>query len=107
VIKSARPLVPGDYVLATKYSDGDPCDHFYVGFFKGMLGARYLVADGNGQIARANGFRRCERISKRVGDALCAAMPFIGDHPGRSVWWWCRHIGQLERLNWRVRNEND
>ena len=31
-----RQLAQGDYVLATKYRDGDPCDHFVVGFF-GML----------------------------------------------------------------------
>lgn len=96
--KSTKPLVCGDYVLATKYTDGDPCDHFYVGFFRGMLRDRYLVDDGNGRLARANGFRRCERISQRVGTALCAAMPIIGNVPGRSVWWWRRHVKAMEAL---------
>jgi hypothetical protein len=93
-----KPLVRGDYVLATKYADGDPCDHFHVGFFREMLGDRFLVDDGKGQLARANGFRRCERISARVGHALCAAMPIIGDRSGKSVWYWRHHVGALEQL---------
>jgi hypothetical protein len=100
-----KPLVKGDYVLATKYPDGDPRDHFFVGFFVGMLvdkdgnvTDRYLVDDGKGQLARANGFRRCERISNRVGHALCLIMPHIGDIPGRSVWWWRQHVSAMEAM---------
>ena len=93
-----KPLVRGDYVLATKYDDGDPCDHFFVGFFREMSGDRYMVDDGKGQLARAGGFRRCERITARVGSALCAAMPIIGDIHGTSVWWWRRHVKALEQL---------
>ena len=100
-----KPLVVGDYVLATKYTDGDPCDHFHVGFFRGMLvdvngktTDRFLIDDGNGNLARANGFRRCERISARVGAALCAAMPIIGDRRGRSVWWWRGHVNELDKI---------
>ena len=112
-----KPLIRGDYVLATKYADGDPCDHFYVGFFREMLvdrygktTDRYLVDDGKGQLARANGFRRCERISQRVGTALCAAMPIIGDVRGKSVWYWRRHVRALEQLvsaNARLDREED
>lgn len=91
-------LKKGDYVLATKYSDGDPCDHFSIGFFRCKLDDRYLVEDDKGQLFRASGFRRCERISRRVGDALVAAIPLIGDIPGKSLWWWRRHIGELEKL---------
>lgn len=93
-----RPLAPGDYVLATKYHDGDPCDHFFVGFYRGKLGDRYLVEDLGGRLARATGFRRCQRIGDRVGRALCLAMPLIGDRPGKSVWWWRRHVAALEGL---------
>lgn len=88
----------GDYVLATKWSDGDPCDHFCVGFFRMMLGERYLVEDSNGQLFRAGGFRRCERISRRVGTALVAIFPIIGDMPGKSLWWWRRNIKAMEQL---------
>jgi hypothetical protein len=93
-----RTLVRGDYVLATKYKDGSPCDHFYVGFFREMLGCRYLVEDEKGKLVRANGFRRCERISNRVGHALVAAMQIISSNPWKSVWWWRRHVKALHAL---------
>ena len=99
-----KPLVRGDYVLATKYADGDPRDHFCVGFLRETLAepsapaVRYLVDDGKGQLSRLNGFRRCERISQRAGAALCAAMPIIGDRQGKSVWWWRRRVKAMERL---------
>ncbi len=63
-------LVPGDYVLATKYSDGDPMDQWCVGFFKETLyydPIRYLVVNDQGQPFRANGFRRVERLSADEG----------------------------------------
>lgn len=90
------PLNAGDYVLATKYSDGDPCDHFCVGFFAGMLGDRYLVQDECGKSFRPGGFRRAERISSRVGDILVKAFARISDKPGRSLWYWRRHVKELE-----------
>ena len=37
----SKKLNKGDYVLATKYSDGDSKDAFAVGFFNGMLIDRY------------------------------------------------------------------
>jgi hypothetical protein len=64
-------LVKGDYVLATKYRDGDPFDGYAVGFFDGMLPKvtedRFMVVDGEGKQYRWNGFRRCERISHELG----------------------------------------
>lgn len=67
-----KPLQPGDYVLATKYRDGDPGDHFYVGFFKEVYmhcgtQVRYIIVDDEGKSPRANGFRRCERIAPKLG----------------------------------------
>jgi signal peptidase I len=95
----------GDYVLATKYSDGDPRDHFCVGFFRGMLvdwdgrvTDRYLVEDISGRLFRESGFRRCERIQRRTGDILVAAFPLIGNRPGRSLWYWRRHLRELQAL---------
>jgi len=93
-----QTLTRGDYVLATKYSDGDPCDHFFIGFYREMLGDRYLVVDGTGKLVRASGFRRCEKISCRVGRTLCAAIPLLGDRHGKSLWWWRRHIKTLEKI---------
>lgn len=91
-------LCKGDYVLATKWSDGDPCDYFVVGYFKEMLNDCFLVEDGDGNLFRANGFRRCELISKRVGRVLVEAIPSIGDKSGRSIWHWRRHIKALEEI---------
>lgn len=97
-----KPLKMGDYVLATKWSDGDPCDQFCVGFFAGIMpyksGDRYIVVDGNGQPFRANGFRRCERISANVGDTFVRAAKTIGDRPGKSLWYWRRHPTELKNL---------
>jgi len=91
-------LTIGDYVLATKYRDGDPCDHFCVGFYSGILGDRYLVVDENKNQFRTNGFRRCERISKRVGEVLVKCMPTIGDKPGPSIWYWRYHPDRLMEM---------
>ena len=67
--RSARiRLAEGDYVLATKYDDGDPGDHWAVGFFDSMLGDRYMIVDGNGDQFRGNGFRRCEKITSEQGE---------------------------------------
>lgn len=94
----------GDYVLATKYSDGDPGDHFVVGYFTGMLpkigGDRYMVADSDGKQFRGNGFRRCEKITSERGRWLVEHFPDIeaslrdfyydddGNLHGKSVWDW-------------------
>jgi hypothetical protein len=70
--KMSERLTKGDYVLATKYRDGDPYDGYAVGFFDGMLpkdpDARFMVVDGEGKQYRHNGFRRCERVSVELGE---------------------------------------
>lgn len=83
----------GDYVLATKYDDGDPCDHFYVGFVSGYTWhKRYLIVDNDGNNQRGNGFRRAERITTDEGRQLVLMMPNIGDIHGPSVWW---HLAKI------------
>lgn len=85
----------GDYALATKWHDGDPCDHFFVGFVSGFIDdqpPRVIMVDNDGVNQRLNGFRRCEKITKSEGDALVALMPIIGDKCGPSVWW---HLGKI------------
>jgi hypothetical protein len=85
-----NPVKVGDYVLATKYTDGDPCDHFCVGYVDRMLiqynPSRYHVVDGQGQPFRGNGFRRAEQISEKEGIKLLAIFPDIANVPGRSLW---------------------
>lgn len=69
-----RPVGPaiGDYVLATKYSDGDPGDPWAVGIYAGLdtllqSSPRHMVHDSAGNNIRGNGYRRVERIRKDVG----------------------------------------
>lgn len=61
-------LKPGDYVLATKWPDGDPKDHWVVGFYANTIwGDRIIVVDGKGRTFRPGGFRRAEKISAELG----------------------------------------
>lgn len=66
-----KPLVKGDYVLATKYRDGDPFDGYAVGFYDSAYDhfgqVRHMVVNANGEPYRANGFRRAERVSHELG----------------------------------------
>jgi len=83
----------GDYVLATKYSDGDPQDHWCVGFFKGILpkvgGDRYEVVDAEGNLFRGNGFRRCKKITPERGVWMLKHAREI-ELSGKSVWHFAR-----------------
>lgn len=83
----------GDYVLATKYSDGDPMDQFCVGFVSGFApNGRFDVVDNSGQMFRNNGFRRAEKITDDEGSELVGLVSSIGDRRGPSVWW---HISNI------------
>lgn len=61
----------GDYVLATKYNDGDPGDNWALGFYAGQMPEytppRYDVVDSSGKSIRGNGFRKVARLRKDVG----------------------------------------
>lgn len=76
----------GDYVLATKYHDGDPRDHWCVGFYdrQDEQGRHYIV-DGEGKHFRGNGFRRVAKISTARGAWLLTNAIGI-ERSGRSVW---------------------
>ena len=66
----------GDYVLATKYHDGDTGDQYAVGFYDHEFDhfgqTRYMVVNGDSKQYRGNGFRRCERITEDEGRWLIA-----------------------------------
>ena len=93
VLTAEQPLLQkGDYVLATKYDDGDPCDQFCVGSYRKPLtqytnGVRHDIVDSDGNSFRGSGFRRAEVITQEEGSALVALFPEISDKPGRSLWW--------------------
>ena len=88
----------GDYVLATKYCDGDPQDHWCVGFYAGFKNERHIVVDSNGDSFRYSGFRRAAKISARVGSELLAHVKFI-ERSGFSVWHWRRNIKTLQCIS--------
>ncbi len=92
-VRVEAPVRRGDYVLATKYHDGDPGDQWAIGFFAGRLpkftGDRYMVADAEGKQFRGNGFRRVKRISAERGRWLLDHTQEI-EHGSRSLWWWVR-----------------
>jgi hypothetical protein len=83
----------GDYVLATKYSDGDPQDHWCVGFLGGILkyesGDRFDIVDNDGNSFRGNGFRRIKKISAKRGEWILERRKEI-ESGMYSVWWWVR-----------------
>jgi len=85
----------GDYVLATKWSDGGPLDHWVVGFYNGKIDnygdkyPRFDVVDAEKKQFRGNGFRRIKRISKKRGGSLLANKSYIGCF-GKSLWSWLR-----------------
>lgn len=85
----------GDYVVATKYIDGDPGDQFCVGFydrrFEHGSETRHLVTDRDGKQFRGNGFRRVERISARRGEWIVRNLNLIEQMQDMfSVWHWYR-----------------
>ena len=69
----------GEYCLATKFSDGEAWDQYAVGFYAGeiFLG-RHQVVDNDGKPFRANGFCRCEPITREQGNFILHA-PGISD----------------------------
>lgn len=79
----------GDYVLATKWNDGDPQDQFCIGFYDGPLPKcnRHLVVDGEGKQFRAGGFRRVEVITSNEGRYLLGRLQTI-EASGVSLWVW-------------------
>lgn len=94
-----KPLVVGDYVLATKYRDGDPYDHWCIGWVSGfreivgfnniVIEARIMVEDHNGNPFRYGGFRRAKRMSAQRGAWLIKHQKEFYTR-GRSLWWWFR-----------------
>lgn len=83
----------GSYVLATKYSDGDPNDHWCVGFLDRIEDNRYYVVDEFNNQFRANGFRRVEKITQKEGDKIlssrgqihCSLWSFLYEMRGLNV----------------------
>lgn len=104
----------GDYVVATKYEDGDPGDQYAVGYYDRCLDyrgqTRHMVTDGKGALFRGNGFRRCERITHNEGVYLIDHFPEFKPlelvktddaedrMEGKSVWDWLEEARAAETV---------
>jgi len=87
-------LKKGDYVIATKYEDGDPKDHFAVGFFDSMTWhGRYNIVNDAGELFRHNGFRKVKKISQELGAKIVSHIKDI-EQSDRSVWDWVSEFGE-------------
>lgn len=102
--KTPAGLKQGDYVLASKYRDGDPGDQFCVGFYDSAYdhfgSTRHLVIDGEGQQFRRNGFRRVARVGRDRGAWIVRNLDYIEEMRDRySVWhWWRAPWRELRKL---------
>lgn len=76
--RKAKRARPGEYVLASKFSDCDPCDPWRVGFvcevtevWKPQAGQKrfyYVIGDAEGKPAEARRYSYCRRITAEEGD---------------------------------------
>jgi len=93
----SRPIVKGDYVLASVWADGDSRDPWVVGFYDKTLhlgfSDRHIVVDGEGNRFRPGGFRRMKKITPARGKWLLENSDEI-EASGRSVWGWLRKAMQ-------------
>ena len=83
-----KKLREGDYVLATKFTDGDPGDNWAVGFYDGENNGRYLVIDNDGNQLRASGFRRIGKITAETGRWLMEVARILESSPPGTVNLW-------------------
>lgn len=90
-----KPLTKGDYVLATKYADGDPGDPWAVAFYlepgpDALDKPRYRVSHADGTLIYGpNGFRRCRRgLRADVGDWLLKNAKSLEASPPGTVNLW-------------------
>lgn len=85
----------GDYVLATKWSDGDPKDPWAIGVVsyvggkaeKGTL--RYYMVPGVG--VYNTGYRKCQVITPEQGKWILDLKDAI-ESDQYSIWWWLENI---------------
>lgn len=84
----------GEYVLATKYSDGDPGDAWAVGFYDGERDGRHFVLDNDGKQIRRNGYRAVGRVTPDVGRWLLDSASVLERSPAGSVNLWTMLVEQ-------------
>lgn len=87
----------GEYVLATKYNDGDPGDNWAVGFYLGSFEhfgqTRHMIGDKDGNSFRHNGFRRVGKIDQDFGEWLLSVSKELERSPPGTVNLWAMQEG--------------
>lgn len=92
-MKKQNEIKIGDHVLATKWHDGDPNDHWAMGRVTEIIrdsdNVRYMIADIMGQNIRGGGFRRAQKISSARSQWIWDRQKTF-ESSGKSIWWWAR-----------------
>lgn len=86
----------GAYVLATKYTDGDPGDNWAVGFYdkachfgnEFRADVRHMVVDLDGAQLRESGFRKVGLITPEYGAWLLSMAKALESAPPGAVDLW-------------------
>lgn len=97
-----KPRTPsiGDYVLGTRWSDGDPGDPWAVGFLTAVhctpLGQRFIVSHADGTPIRPAGYKHVRRLSFERGKWLLDNSRIIEDS-GRKLGFWLRYPMNKEK----------
>ncbi len=60
----------GEYVFATKYSDGHAGDPWGAGFYKGQDGRRHLITHSDGSLIRPGGYGKVSPITHAQGKSI-------------------------------------
>lgn len=104
-VEPIAPLQPkkGDYVLATKYSDGDPGDPWAVGFYGGMTGEIVVVRGNDGRPVGLH-YRHVGRITPEIGNWLMANAKLLEDAPSKINLWRMYDWGYI---NERIRESEE
>ena len=93
-----RKVDVDDYVLASKWSDGDPNDPWAIGFVDKTLpptsSPRYTLKDADGNPMKFGIFGRAERISEASGYILVVARNIVMQSH-YSVWYWKNNVTKL------------
>lgn len=102
-MKVSDDVQVGDYVLATKYADGDPGDAWGVGFYAGSFDhfgeTRHLVIDNDGNQIRRGGFRRVGHITDEYGAwVLSIAKELEKSPPGSVNLWGMLGVGAVPQV---------
>ena len=103
----------GNYVLATKWSDGDPQDPWAIGSYDGLTGitengkGRHLVVDNNSKQFRPGGFRRVKKIKPEVSAWLLAHKDQIEMSTFSMYGWERRARKELKKTMIEPQQENN